>query len=49
MGHDEKAPKNLGEAGGDQKVGAGKFPSHLVVRTPHFHCQGPGFNPWSGN
>ena len=20
-----------------------------VVRTMHFHCQGPGFNPWLGN
>ena len=21
----------------------------LVVRTLHFHCQGPGFNPWLSN
>ena len=21
----------------------------LVVRTLHFHCQGPGFNPWLRN
>ena len=20
-----------------------------MVRTLRFHCQGPGFNPWSGN
>ena len=19
-----------------------------MVRTPHFHCRGPRFNPWSG-
>ena len=25
------------------------FPGYLVVRTPHFHHQGSGFNPWSGN
>ena len=27
----------------------GEFPGAPVVRTPHFHCTGPGFNPWSGN
>ena len=26
-----------------------EFPGGLVVRTPRFHCQGPGFDPWSGN
>lgn len=26
-----------------------EFPVSLVVGTPHFHCQGPGFDPWSGN
>ena len=25
-----------------------EFPNGPVVRTPRFHCQGPGFNPWSG-
>ena len=25
------------------------FPGGLVVRTPWSHCQGSGFNPWSGN
>ena len=25
------------------------FPGSPVVRTQHFHCRGPGFNPWSGN
>ena len=25
------------------------FPGSPVVRTPHFHCKGHGFNPWSGN
>ena len=25
------------------------FPSSPVVRTPHCRCQGPGFDPWSGN
>ena len=24
-------------------------PSGPVVRNPRFHCQGHGFNPWSGN
>ena len=27
----------------------GKFPGGPVVKTLHTHCQGPGFNPWSGN
>ena len=27
----------------------GEFPGGPVVRTPHFHCRGPQFNPWSGN
>ena len=26
-----------------------EFPGGPVVRTRHFHCLGPGFNPWSGN
>ena len=25
------------------------FPGGSVVRTPRFHCQGTGFDPWSGN
>ena len=25
-----------------------EFPGGPVVRTPCFHCWGPGFNPWSG-
>ena len=25
------------------------FPGGSVVRTPHFHCSGHGFNPWLGN
>ena len=27
----------------------GEFPDSPVVRTPSFHCCGPGFHPWSGN
>ena len=27
----------------------GEFPGCPVVRSPCFHCNGPGFNPWSGN
>ena len=27
----------------------GEFPGGPVVRTPHSHCQGPGFNPSSGS
>ena len=26
-----------------------EFPSGSVVRSPCFHCWGPGFNPWWGN
>ena len=26
-----------------------EFPRDLVVRTPHFHCQGPGFSAWLGS
>ena len=26
-----------------------EFPGSPVARTPHFHCQGCRFNPWSGN
>ena len=25
-----------------------EFPGGPVVRTPSFHCQGPGFNPGQG-
>ena len=25
-----------------------ELPGSPVVRTPRFHCQEPGFNPWSG-
>ena len=25
------------------------FPGNPVVKTPHLHCRGPRFNPWSGN
>ena len=25
------------------------FPGSLLVRTPYSHCQGPGFDAWSGN
>ena len=24
-------------------------PGGPVVRTPHFHCRGPRFDPWLGN
>ena len=24
------------------------FPGSLVVKTPHFHCRGHGFDPWWG-
>ena len=26
-----------------------EFPGGPVVRSRHFPCRGPGFNPWSGN
>ena len=26
-----------------------EFPGGPVVRTQHFHCNGPGFDPWLGN
>ena len=26
-----------------------EFPGSPVVRTPHFHCQGPWFDIWLGN
>ena len=25
------------------------LPGAPVVKTPHSHCRGQGFNPWSGN
>ena len=31
-----------------KRDGGGGFPGGPVVRTQCFHCQGPGFNPWSG-
>ena len=31
------------------KIHLGVFPGGPVVRTSCIHCQGPGFNPWSGN
>ena len=33
----------------DIKRCAREFPGSPVVRTPCFHCRGPGFDPWSGN
>ena len=27
----------------------GYFPGGPVVKIPHFHCMGHGFDPWSGN
>ena len=27
----------------------GEFLGGSVVKTRHFHCFGPGFNPWLGN
>ena len=32
-----------------KNCGHWEFSGCPVVRTPHFHCPGPGFNPWSGN
>ena len=37
------------EAQRDQDGSLGDFPGRPVVKTPHFHCRGCGFNPWSGN
>ena len=31
------------------KTDLGDFPGGPVIKTPHFHCRGPGFHPWSGN
>ena len=40
-----------GWAGKEEREGLKKceFPERPMVRTPHSHCQGPGFNPQSGN
>ena len=27
----------------------GNYPGGPMIRTLYFHCQGPRFNPWSGN
>ena len=40
-GKEEKKGK-----GGGRKEG--EFPGGPVVRSWCFHCQGPGFSPWSG-
>ena len=32
-----------------QETAIGDFPGGPVVKTPHFQCRGPGFDPWSGN
>ena len=32
-----------------QEVTCREFPGGPVVRTPRFHCRGPGLDPWSGN
>ena len=32
-----------------QKTPLGDFPGGPVVKTPHFHCTGRGFDPWPGN
>ena len=33
----------------DTKWRVGEFPGSPVVRIRHFHCQGPGYDPWYGN
>ena len=32
-----------------KKVKRRDFPGGPVVKTPHFHCRGRVFEPWSGN
>ena len=32
-----------------KNVCVGSFPGGTVVKTPHFHCRGHGFDPWLGN
>ena len=32
-----------------KKMWCRNFSEGPVVRTPHFHCRGAGFDPWSGN
>ena len=35
---------------GKSKIGNGRdFPGGPVVKSPHFHCRGCQFDPWSGN
>ena len=31
------------------KIKEREFPGGPMVRTPHFHCRGHGFNPWLQN
>ena len=32
-----------------KQFGFWEFPGGPVVRPRHFHCHGPGFNPWLGD
>ena len=41
-----KARKQMNK---NKKLLLWELPGGPVVRTLCFHCQGPGFNPWSGN
>ena len=35
--------------GQEIRILSGDFPDHTVDRAMGLHCQGPRFNPWSGN
>ena len=35
--------------GQDIRILSGNFPDSTVDRAVGFHCQGPRFDPWSGN
>ena len=45
--------KDMCWQGGDKNLKKKKkikdFPGCPLVKTPHFHCRGYRFNPWSGN
>ena len=54
LGRVEVLLTEIGRAGGavsreGKNSEVGELPGDPVVRTPRFHCHGPGFAPWLAN
>ena len=41
--------KSVDQSGKKKRQNVGDFSGGPVVKTPHFHCRGHGFDPWLRN